>query len=126
MCAYTGVRGRSTRAHGINVRAGVYACVRACANRYLLLLRNSFIIYSAAGDTPQDKPVCRGNYKPVCDVDWLYGDNGDIDEDLTCGDNGYLCGVLRWAEFGDWFYGYVENCHVGIIMDFNVDFYLTF
>lgn len=66
MCAYTGVRGRSTRAHGINVRAGVYACVRACANRYLLLLRNSFIIYSAAGDTPQDKPYCRGVYRPTC------------------------------------------------------------
>lgn len=66
MCAYTGVRGRSTRAHGINVRAGVCACVCAGANRYLLLLRNSFIIYSAAGDTPQDKPVCRGVYRPIC------------------------------------------------------------
>jgi len=24
---------------------------------------------------------------------------------LTCGDDGDLCGVLRWAEFGNWFYG---------------------
>ena len=43
---------------------------------------------------------------------------------LTCDDDGDLCGVLRWAEFGDWFYGYVEDCHVGVIVGFNVDFIL--
>lgn len=41
---------------------------------------------------------------------------------LTCGDDEDLCGVLRWTEFGDWFYGYVEDCHVGIIMDFYLIF----
>lgn len=56
----------------------------------------------------------------------LYGDNGDIDEDLTGQVNGDLCGVLEWAEFGDWFYGYVEDCHVGIIMDFYLIFIWLF